>query len=288
MTFADQYTPKPITDLFTHDTDIDRRQCRRTVPMRVMCLGLGRTGTASLRDALRELGFNDTYHMMSASVENPPDCLMWRDALAAKYDGVGTFGREQWDQLLGHCQSLCDWPAIAFAKELIEAYPDAKILLTTRDVDSWHASCLKTVDWRANDPELKMVAKWDWGAGLYQPMLEKFWTSFFKGDFKKYGKQIYQEHYAEIRKLVPPENLLEYRMGQGWEPLCEFLEVPVPDTKFPHTNDTDGFVDRCRARNRAQMCNAAVRTLVVGGSVAAAVLASAMTVHRFWGHKLLG
>lgn len=97
------------------------------------------TGLAALRSALVELGFTDTYHMMSASVENPPDCLMWQDAFAAKYDGVGTFGREQWDQLLGHCQAVCDWPAVAFAKELIEAYPDAKIVLNTREIDSWHA-----------------------------------------------------------------------------------------------------------------------------------------------------
>lgn len=127
---------------------------------------------SALRTALKELGFSDCYHMMSASVENPPDCLMWQDAFAAKYDGVGTFGREQWDQLFGHCQAVCDWPAVAFAKELIEAYPEAKVLMTERDVDSWHASTMKTVDWRANDPELKAVAKFDWGAGLYQPMLK--------------------------------------------------------------------------------------------------------------------
>jgi hypothetical protein len=93
----------------------------------------------ALRTALKELGFEDCYHMMSASVENPPDCLMWSDALAAKYDGEGTFTRDDWDKLLGHCQAVCDWPAVAFAKELIEAYPDAKVILTTRDVDSWHA-----------------------------------------------------------------------------------------------------------------------------------------------------
>ncbi|KAK8162914.1 P-loop containing nucleoside triphosphate hydrolase protein [Phyllosticta citrichinensis] len=285
--YRDQYTPKPLTDVFTHDTDIDRRQCKRVVPMKVLCLGLGRTGTASLRDALKELGLNDTYHMMSVSVENPPDALFWMDALRAKYDGVGSFGREEWDQLLGHCQSVCDWPAIAFVKELVEAYPEAKVILTTRDVDSWHASTLKTVDWRANDPELKMVGKWDWGAGLYQPMLHKFWTNFFKGDFKKHGKQVFIDHYADVRALVPPERLLEYRMGQGWEPLCDFLEVPVPDKKFPHTNDTDGFVERCRGRNRAQMMNVALRALVVGGGVAATVLASTMTLHKFFGHRLL-
>lgn len=156
------------------------------------------------------------------------------------------------------------------------------------DANRRRSSCLKTVDWRANDPELKMVAKWDWGSGLYQPMLHKFWTSFFKGDFKKHGKQVYHEHYEEVRKLVPPERLLEYRMGQGWEPLCDFLEVPVPDKKFPHTNDTDGFVDRCRGRNRAQMCNVAFRMLVVGGGAAATVLAASMTLHRYFGHRLFG
>ena len=76
--------------------------------------------------------------MMSASVENPPDCLMWQDALAAKFDGKGQFGREEWDALLGHCQAVSDWPAVAFAPELIAAYPEAKVILTTRDVDSWH------------------------------------------------------------------------------------------------------------------------------------------------------
>ena len=67
---------------------------------------------------------------------------MWQDAFAAKFDGEGEFGKEQWDQLLGHCQAVCDWPAVAFAKELIEAYPEAKVLITTRDVDSWHAYVL--------------------------------------------------------------------------------------------------------------------------------------------------
>lgn len=127
-------------------------------------------GTA-LRTALKELGYDDCYHMMSASVENPPDCLMWSDALAAKYEGVGHFGKEQWDQLLGHCQAVSDWPAVAFAEELIKTYPEAKIILTTRDVDSWHASTMKTVHWRATEPELKLVARFDWAAGMYEPML---------------------------------------------------------------------------------------------------------------------
>ena len=58
----------------------------------------------AIRMAPKQLGCNDTYHMMSASIENPPDCLMWLDAFAAKYDGRGSFDRSDWDRLLGHCQ----------------------------------------------------------------------------------------------------------------------------------------------------------------------------------------
>jgi len=131
--------------------------------------------------------------MMSASVENPPDCLMWSDALASKYDGKGTFGREQWDQLLGHCQAVCDWPAVAFAKELIEAYPDAKVLVTTRDIDSWHASTMKTVHWRATEPELKAVGKFDWAAGMYQPMLDSKFDSVSDSQLGNMANRSFQQ-----------------------------------------------------------------------------------------------
>jgi hypothetical protein len=91
-------------------------------------------------------------------------------------------------------------------------------------------------------------------------------ATLYKGDFAIYGKAVFTNYYAELRATVPADNLLEYRMGKGWGPLCEFLEVDVPKgKKFPHTNDTDGFVDRCKARNRAQMMNVAFRALVWAG-----------------------
>lgn len=119
------YRTKPLADIFTNDFEIDRRRCSRTKTMKVLCLGLGRTGTAceyfilqrqltnfklnlkALREALKHLGFIDTYHMMSASVENPPDSIMWHQALAWKFEGVGErFTRDDWDKLLGHCEVL--------------------------------------------------------------------------------------------------------------------------------------------------------------------------------------
>ena len=276
------YTPKPATDIFTtYQTDINRRVCKRQVPMRVLALGLGRTGTASLRAALNILGYNDTYHMMCASVENPPDCLCWMDAFAAKYDGKGKFGREEWDALLGHCQAVCDWPAVAFAPELIAAYPEAKVIITTRDVDSWYHSVLKTVNWRANDPELRAVSNFDWAAGLYYPMLRKFWECFFGGDFEKNGKQKFHEYYKELRDMMPPGKLLEYRVSSGWRPLCEYLGEPIPDVPFPRSNDTDAFVDRCRKQNRKQMMNVVVRASVVGVPLVATALSAYMAYSHY-------
>ncbi|KAH8197791.1 hypothetical protein TruAng_008038 [Truncatella angustata] len=228
------FSSKPPTDIFTRqDSTIDRRGKCRTVPMSVLALGMGRTGTTSLRAALKRLGYEDTYHMMSASVENPLDCLLWQQAFAAKYDGVGTCGRREWDQLLGHCQAVCDWPAIAFSEELIAAYPEAKVVLPSRDVDSWHASALSTVWWRVTDPELKYASYVDWAASMYYPMLKKFFDVFFDGDFPNRGKSKYQEHYDMIRNIVPKDRLLEYHVKEGWGPLCEFLDRPKPMEKFP-------------------------------------------------------
>ena len=89
-----------------------------------------------------------------------------------------------------------------------------------------------------------------------------------------------------IRDTVPEENLLEYKMGEGWKPLCDFLEVPVPEgKKFPRTNDTDGFVGRCTKRNRMQMLNGLFRYTVYGGSVAAVILGTGFAVRRIFNSR---
>lgn len=91
-----------------------------------------------MRDALKILGFNECYHQVTLG-HNPDDARLWKKALDAKFHGRGKpFEREDWDALLGHCQAVCDLPAIQFAKELMDTYPDARVILTNRDIDSWH------------------------------------------------------------------------------------------------------------------------------------------------------
>ncbi|EFY94666.1 hypothetical protein X797_010298 [Metarhizium robertsii] len=264
MHHSSKYKPKPFTDIFTPDTDINRSKCVRTVPMKVLILGLDRTGTASLRAAMKRLGYLDTYHMTSC-LENPPDALLWTDALCAKYDGAPRrpFTRRDWDRLLGHCQAVSGWPAAAFAADLIAAYPEAKVVLTTRDVDAWHASALKTVYWRATDPELGYLSRVDWAAGMYYPLLRKLFDTFFEGDFAGRGKEVFRRHCEEVRRLVPGDRLLEYQVTEGWGPLCKFLGEPVPEhAAFPNVNDDEEFVRQSRRRNRDQMRNVAFRILV--------------------------
>lgn len=150
---------------------------------------------------------------------------------------------------------------------------------------------MKTVNWRANDPELKWISNFDWGSGLYYPMLRKFWTCFFHDDFSSRGKETYRDYTSQVRAIVPSQQLLEYEVSGGWEPLCQFLGHNVPKTPFPRSNNTDAFVDRCRKRNHNQMMNVAFRALVVGVPVIAAAVSASVAVTRFapsFGKQLVG
>ncbi|KAI9044891.1 sulfotransferase family protein [Aspergillus affinis] len=186
-----------------YPTHIDRRTCRRTVPMKVLVLGMSRTGTDSMKKALLRLGYCDTYHGYTAATENPRDCEMWLDAMAAKWDAVGKpFGRAEWDQLLGHCQAVTDIPAAVFAKELIEAYPEAKVVLTNRDAEEWHRSVQATLLNNVFHPWSSVI---DTLATLtHSPnrftrkMFIRAFTDYFRGDFKRHGISVYHAHYKMI------------------------------------------------------------------------------------------
>ena len=257
-------------------TNIDRRGCCRTVPMKVLVLGLSRTGTdcqyshlnplsrtwipswiwltckhsfPAIRKALMQLGYLDTYHGYEAAAENPRDCELWLEAFGAKFDGDGkVFGRKEFDQLLGHCQAVCDGPATCFTPELIAAYPEAKVILSNRDVDEWHQSVTNTLlknIFTAKAVALSILAwvtrspnRWT------RPMFVRVFTDCYSGDFERNGKRVFQEHYEMVRSLVPKENLLEYQVQDGWAPLCQFLGAGVPLGLFPNGNTKEELEQR--------------------------------------------
>ncbi|CZT16077.1 uncharacterized protein RCC_01917 [Ramularia collo-cygni] len=228
------------------DYDIDRHTCRRTVPMQVLSLGMSRTGTASMKKALEILGYPTCHGFdMHANVK---DGDMWGEAFAAKYfgDTSTVLDRNFWDKMLGHVSATTDTPANCFGPELIASYPEAKVILVERDVDAWYTSFDQAVIVSNEIPH--------WFRALLEQLSEKAWKlrhiipGIMKGQFqardipewRSKAKTVYKEHYAEIRGLLEdqPDRLLEYQLGNGWKPLCEFLGKDIPDVEFPRINES--------------------------------------------------
>jgi Sulfotransferase domain len=209
--------------------------------MRLIGAGLPRTGTLSQKLALEMLGLAPCYHMVTVMADLEQATLWER---AADGDVV-------WDEILGDFQSTVDWPGGLFYKELMEAYPDAKVLLSTRDPEAWERSMRQTV-WAVrhggslmrlvSDAQVLVNPLW---AGFISMIDRIVWDETFKNrDSPEQMIETFERHNEEVRATVPPERLLEWEVSEGWEPLCEFLELPVPDMPFPHINDSTEFVNR--------------------------------------------
>ncbi|KAJ7606809.1 efflux pump antibiotic resistance protein [Roridomyces roridus] len=225
---------------YVKDANIDRHTCQRVVPMEVLSLGMSRTGTSSIKAALQILGYDECYHMINTH-RNIRDFDMWMEAVAAKYDGKGKFGRAEFDKLLGHCMAVTDAPCNLFAPELIDAYPDAKVILMERDIEAWYKSFGIIMD-NTFVPVPRIVAFLDplWTgrrAKFFRAWMEKQFGAKTAEEVREVAREIYRAHYAEIRRITPKERLLEYELGSGWEPLCKFLGKPVPDVPFPRVNE---------------------------------------------------
>ncbi|KAJ7144533.1 P-loop containing nucleoside triphosphate hydrolase protein [Mycena epipterygia] len=227
---------------------IDRRNGHRTVPMQVLGLGFSRTGTSSLQVALEMLGYVETHHGRHV-FSNPFEMDMWIEAINARFFGKGKpYEREDWDRMLGHCQAVTDIPHILFSKDLIEAYPDAKVILTMRDPDSWWKSITET-GIPVHRSWLLRLNAWmdpDSEGGKVRELQQLFAAAFFGkvdpgSDEAETAKAGYRAHYDKVRGLVPRERLLEFDVKEGWEPLCKFLGKDVPDTPFPRVNDALQF-----------------------------------------------
>ena len=209
--------------------------------LKVIGAGFGRTGTASLKAALEELGFDKCYHMQEV-FRNPTHASIWRAAAEGK--------PVDWDALLEGYQATVDWPGCTFYQELMERYPDAKVLLNVRDPDAWYKSMTDTV-YRVSRPSFPRSL-----VPLVVPPLRRLirmvktliWQNTFDNRFedKVYALKVFNDHIAEVKRTVPAEKLLVYEVKEGWEPLCAFLEVSVPDKPFPRLNDSAAFNRQAR------------------------------------------
>lgn len=197
--------------------------------LKVIGAGFGRTGTLSLKAALEELGFGPCYHMIEL-FEKPGATEQW--AAIVRGEPV------DWNTVFDGYQATVDWPACAMYKELMQAYPEAKVLLSVRDPEKWYESVASTIYGSSHsDP-----------ASLHARMTDALiWQGTFQGRFKEkdYAIAVFQQHNEEVKRYVPPEKLLVYDVKEGWQPLCTFLQVAEPAQKpFPHLNDRESFLNR--------------------------------------------
>jgi len=200
--------------------------------MKVFGAGFGRTGTMSLKIALEKLGFGPCYHMKEI-VPRPSHIKRWYD--------ISNDSSAKWNELFIDFNSGVDYPICLFYKDLIDTFPNAKFILTLRDFDSWYNSTLNTVykvptmlpDWfrKIVPPVQKLI--------LMQNKL--IWSGLFNNQFsdKEYVRSVYNNHIDNVKKTIPDNRLLLYSVSEGWAPLCEFLDVDIPeDIPFPKVNDT--------------------------------------------------
>jgi hypothetical protein len=210
--------------------------------------------------ALNILG-SPCYHGFSLFA-NIRDCDLWNSALGAKFFNKGLpFSKSDWGALLENYSAVSDLPAVAFPQELLSAYPDAKVVLVERDIEKWYKSFDEGVMQNVWNPVLRFIAKLDWRFVSRLESTSRRWTrGWLKAtslvEMRRNARAKYYEHYELVKSITPPDQLLVFRLDEGWSPLCEFLGVDIPDMPFPRVNEGTALVEKIGLIARKGMRNA--------------------------------
>ena len=191
--------------------------------IRVIGAGFGRTGTDSMREALNLLGFGPCHHMFEVNAHEEQKRL-WR-ALAKG-------AAPNWERLLEGHGSCVDWPSAYYWRELMALYPQAKVVLTYRTAEGWWKSFEQTLL-----AGLRMTTDPD-SVGVTLVRDKVFGG---RPEDRAHAIACYEENVKAVKATVPPERLLVHGLGDGWEPLCAFLGVPVPTQPYPSRNSAGEF-----------------------------------------------
>jgi hypothetical protein len=219
--------------------------------LQIIGTGYGRTGTDTLRTALTELGYK-TYHMKEIIFGTlRRDVIDWKILAETNCKDTdllkGIFERDQWD-------AAVDFPAVLCWEQLIEIYPNAKIIHTERtSPEKWYESASSSIligrtlfpfnifnklfpFWR--DHRKMVNALWSRVAGKDIFEMAEGWPDVYKKELVA-G---YIANNAKVRKIVPVERLLIQDHSKGWELLVRFLGKDVPDVPYPHSNTREEFM----------------------------------------------
>jgi hypothetical protein len=198
--------------------------------LRIVGAGVGRTGTTSLKAALEHLLGAPCYHMVE-TFGHPEHRLIWKAAFEGHPPDWPTFFE-------GYAASV-DWPGAGVWEELHEAFPDALVLLSVRDVDDWWRSASRTIFIALSQGTPTRPGSERTGSdGMGEAMMARFEPNFLD---EAAATAAFLAHNDHVRATVPADRLVEWRTGDGWEPLCAALELPVPDEPFPHANTSEQF-----------------------------------------------
>ncbi len=199
--------------------------------LEVIGAGFGRTGTLSIRIALEQIGFGPCYHM--DNVFTSSEALNGWRAVAN--------GREpDWGQLFGLYRSTVDWPGTLYWRELADAYPSARVLLSTRDAESWWASFSQTIckliQMRDSFDDVRRRSVLDFAHEIIE-------LQTFDGrmDKKEAGIAAFEKRIKDVKAAIDPDRLLVFDVHDGWAPLCSFFGVDTPEGDFPRCNDAGEF-----------------------------------------------
>jgi len=201
--------------------------------VQVIGAGLGRTGTLSLKAALEQLLGAPCYHMVEL-FKHPEHVQAWERALDGR--------TSEWDTLFAGYGATVDWTGAAFFAELADAYPDAIVLLSTRDPDDWWRSFRDTTLENLQS-EVDPDDPWERAIAPAKQLTFRLLTDRFTPDWadEVAAKAAYKRHNAAVRAAIPPGRLVEWRPGDGWPAICAALALPVPADPFPHVNTTADF-----------------------------------------------
>jgi hypothetical protein len=206
--------------------------------LQVIGAGFGRTGTASMKRALEILGYVKCHHMEEV-MKSRAQMGYWGDVAEGK--------PVDWDSVFEGYEASVDFPSSAYYRELAEAYPDAKVVLTVRSPESWYTSARATIyeiglvfpNWLRLFPHIRRFR---------QSIATLIWENIFDGKFEDeaHARMVFERHNDEVQKAIPEERLLVMEAREGWAPLCAFLGKEKPDEPFPYVNDTPQFLRQIR------------------------------------------
>jgi hypothetical protein len=198
----------------------------------VIGAGVGRTATYSLKLAINRLGLGPCHHMEAVIQNMSAQVPLWAAALE---------GRADWRAIYQGFNSAVDWPSAVFFRELANAYPSAKFVLTHRDPENWADSFGSTI--------YQVIAKRE----NFPPQMQAWLTmacgvvarSGFPAGLDREGLiKAFVAHNEAVKAAIPSDRLVIYQVKDGWAPLCQFLDMPVPAEPFPRSNTRDEFWDR--------------------------------------------